>query len=102
MYWPNVDIVASLLFLALMGVVPISYGLKKEIAVFGYLPEYRQSNFDYAGYFSKGLTHLIFFSLEVNPQSYFPDAMDRYSTTYLPHYHNHSHISPPLFVWKTS
>ena len=78
MYWPNVDIVASLLFLALMGVVPISYGLKKEIAVFGYLPEYRQSNFDYAGYFSKGLTHLIFFSLQVNPETYFPDALDRF------------------------
>lgn len=46
-------------------------------AVFGYLPEYRKANFDYAGVFSNGLTHLIFFSLEVDPKSHLPTALDR-------------------------
>jgi GH18 family chitinase len=37
--------------------------------VFGYLPEYRQLRFDYEAFFKSGLTHLIFFSAEVNPTS---------------------------------
>ncbi|AIN96950.1 chitinase [Leishmania panamensis] len=36
-------------------------------AVFGYLPEYRQSWFNYEAFFKSGLTHLIFFSAEVDP-----------------------------------
>ncbi|KAK7194099.1 chitinase [Novymonas esmeraldas] len=35
--------------------------------VFGYLPEYRQGRFDYEAVFRAGLTHLIFFSAEVDP-----------------------------------
>lgn len=35
--------------------------------VFGYLPEYRQARFDYEAVFRAGLTHLIFFSAEVDP-----------------------------------
>ncbi|KPI87927.1 Chitinase [Leptomonas seymouri] len=38
-------------------------------AVFGYLPEYRQLRFDYEAVFRCGLTHLIFFSSEVDPTS---------------------------------
>ena len=76
-YWYR-NVLLYLLLLALMAILPISCRQKKEIVVFGYLPEYRQANFDYAGYFSKGLTHLIFFSLEVHPESYFPNALDRY------------------------
>jgi len=38
-----------------------------KLSVFGYLPEYRfHSKFDYDGLFSMGLTHLIYFSLEVH------------------------------------
>jgi len=48
-----------------------------DFTVFGYLPEYRKANFDYAGVFSRGLTHLIFFSLEVDPKTYLPTAIDR-------------------------
>ena len=73
-----INVLLYLLLLALMAIVPISCSQKKDIVVYGYLPEYRQANFDYAGYFSKGLTHLIFFSLEVHPESYFPNALDRY------------------------
>lgn len=36
-----------------------------EFTVFGYLPEYRTANFDYEGAFQTGLTHLIYFSVEV-------------------------------------
>ncbi|KAG5508950.1 hypothetical protein GH5_06168 [Leishmania sp. Ghana 2012 LV757] len=35
--------------------------------VFGYLPEYRQASFNYEAFFKSGLTHLIFFSAEVDP-----------------------------------
>ncbi|CBZ25257.1 chitinase [Leishmania mexicana MHOM/GT/2001/U1103] len=35
--------------------------------VFGYLPEYRQDSFHYEAFFNAGLTHLIFFSAEVDP-----------------------------------
>ncbi|KAG5482001.1 hypothetical protein LSCM1_05715 [Leishmania martiniquensis] len=35
--------------------------------VFGYLPEYRQASFNYEVFFRSGLTHLIFFSAEVDP-----------------------------------
>lgn len=82
MGWLYGDVLVFLLLIALNAIAPISCGQRKGIAVFGYLPEYRQTNFDYAGYFSKGLTHLIFFSLEVHPESYFPDALDRYDHKY--------------------
>lgn len=48
-----------------------------NFTVFGYLPEYRLNNFDYDGAFQSGLTHLIFFSLEVDPISNNPIALDR-------------------------
>ena len=38
---------------------------ESEFTVFGYLPEYRTANFDYEGAFQTGLTHLIYFSVEV-------------------------------------
>ena len=50
---------------------------KTEFTVFGYLPEYRLNNFDYEGAFAAGLTHLIYFSLEVHPVSGLPSALDR-------------------------
>lgn len=50
---------------------------EKQFAVFGYLPEYRLNNFDYEGVFSSGLTHLIFFSLEIDKQTSLPKALDR-------------------------
>lgn len=34
-------------------------------SIWGYLPEYRTANFDYEGAFQTGLTHLIYFSVEV-------------------------------------
>jgi hypothetical protein len=39
-----------------------------NFTVFGYLPEYRLNNFDYENCFRLGVTHLIFFSLEVCSQ----------------------------------
>lgn len=53
-----------------------------NFTVFGYLPEYRLSNFDYDGAFSiGGLTHLIFFSLEVDTVTGLPSALDRLPST---------------------
>lgn len=49
-----------------------------RFVVFGYLPEYRLKNFPYAEIFASGLTHLIFFSAEVHPQTLHLDhAEDR-------------------------
>lgn len=45
-------------------------------AVYGYLPEYRLGGFNYSAAFSTGLTHLIFFSLEIDDRG-FPSALDR-------------------------
>lgn len=42
---------------------------ESAFVVFGYLPEYRQLRFDYEAFFKAGLTHLIFFSAEVDPTS---------------------------------
>lgn len=50
---------------------------KSSFTVFGYLPEYRLGGFDYAGAFANGLTHLIFFSLEVDARTFLPKALDR-------------------------
>jgi GH18 family chitinase len=49
--------------------------------VFGYLPEYRLRGFNYQATFRTGLTHLIFFSLEVDPVTHLPKAKDRLPTT---------------------
>ena len=55
-----------LIFLVISTCAFISGESSNSFAVFGYLPEYRVSdNYDYYGLFSMGLTHLIFFSLEV-------------------------------------
>jgi len=51
--------------------------MQSKFSVFGYLPEYRFSSFDYEGVFKTGLTHLIFFSLEIDPTTYLPSALDR-------------------------
>lgn len=51
-------------------------GGETHFAVFGYLPEYRQGGFDYNGAFQSGVTHLIFFSLEIG-SSFLPTAMER-------------------------
>ena len=58
--------IVAALFLFLFAINGIEEDSIKAINVFGYLPEYRiGENFDYMGLFSMGLTHLIFFSLEV-------------------------------------
>ena len=44
--------------------------------VFGYLPEYRLSGFNYEAAFQTGLTHLIFFSIEISADG-LPAALDR-------------------------
>lgn len=54
-----------------------SYDPKKEFTVFGYLPEYRLGGFNYDAAFDTGLTHLIFFSLEIDPVTGLPSALDR-------------------------
>mmetsp|Transcript_34351 Transcript_34351/g.49942 ORF Transcript_34351/g.49942 Transcript_34351/m.49942 type:complete len:345 (-) Transcript_34351:57-1091(-) len=52
--------------------------IDSPLPVFGYLPEYRlQNKFDYDGLFSMGLTHLIYFSLEIDPSTGLPSALDR-------------------------
>ena len=48
-----------------------------KFPIFGYVPEYRLNNFDYDGVFESGLTHLIFFSLEVDGTLSLPKALDR-------------------------
>ena len=67
----------KLLALSLLFILQISCDEVKSFAVFGYLPEYRLSNFDYDGVFTKGLTHLIYFSLEIDPETSLPSALDR-------------------------
>ena len=47
-----------------------------DFTVFGYLPEYRLNNFNYEAAFQEGLTHLIYFSLEINDAG-LPSALDR-------------------------
>jgi GH18 family chitinase len=49
---------------------------KEDFAVFGYLPEYRLGGFDYEAAFQAGLTHLLFFSLEIDKKG-LPTALDR-------------------------
>jgi hypothetical protein len=52
----------------------------QQFSVFGYLPEYRLRGFDYEGAFASGLTHLIYFSLEVSKKTGLPSALDRLPT----------------------
>ena len=52
----------------------------EQFSVFGYLPEYRLRGFDYDGAFASGLTHLIYFSLEVSKKTGLPSALDRLPT----------------------
>lgn len=64
---------------ALLCAVPAAADAPWEVAkfaVFGYLPEYRLHNFNYRAAFQSGLTHLIFFSLEIGEDS-LPAALDR-------------------------
>eukprot|EP00758_Cryptobia_borreli_P018615 Tbor_TRINITY_DN712_c0_g1::TRINITY_DN712_c0_g1_i1::g.3323::m.3323 len=49
----------------------------KSFAVFGYLPEYRLGGFNYEAAFQTGLTHLIYFSLEIDGNEMIPSALDR-------------------------
>ena len=48
----------------------------KPFTVFGYLPEYRYASIDFSSLFSS-LTHLIFFSIEVDPTGTLT-ALDRF------------------------
>ena len=50
-----------------------------DMSIIGYMPEYRHaSNYDYERAFALGLTHVIFFSLEVSTTApYVPAALDR-------------------------
>lgn len=59
-------IVNYCLLLLVMQIFSAYSDIERKFAVFGYLPEYRlNANFDYSGVFSMGLSHLLFFSLEV-------------------------------------
>ena len=57
--------------------IAVSISESESTVVFGYLPEYRYQNFDYGGAFELGLTHLIFFSLEIDGETGRPTALDR-------------------------
>jgi len=49
-----------------------------KTAVIGYMPEYRLGGgYKYHEAFENGLTHVIFFSLEVSPTTFLPTALDR-------------------------
>jgi chitinase len=50
--------------------------------VFGYLPEYRLRGYNYTAAFQTGLTHLIYFSLEVDARTHLPKAKDRLPTMF--------------------
>ena len=52
-----------------------------NFGVFGYLPEYRLAGFNYTAAFNTGLTHLIFFSIEVHPNGNLK-ALDRVPDAY--------------------
>jgi chitinase len=52
---------------------------KEQFTVFGYLPEYRLGGFNYTAAFQSGLTHLLFFSLEIDANGK-PAALDRLPT----------------------
>jgi chitinase len=60
---------------------PYSGTLHPGFTVFGYLPEYRLTNFDYENCFRLGVTHLIFFSLEIDMFTALPSALDRLPST---------------------
>jgi hypothetical protein len=50
----------------------------KPFAVVGYMPEYRLHNgYNYEEAFAAGLTHVIFFSLEIDKTTHRPAALDR-------------------------
>eukprot|EP00759_Apiculatamorpha_spiralis_P058856 PhF_6_TR9440/c0_g1_i1/m.14751/K01183/E3.2.1.14; chitinase len=53
-----------------------SESTKKPFGVFGYLPEYRYNGFNFEAAFETGVTHLIFFSLEIDDRG-MPSALDR-------------------------
>ncbi|CUG85388.1 glycoside hydrolase family 18, putative [Bodo saltans] len=52
----------------------------QPFTVFGYLPEYRLRGYNYTAAFQTGLTHLIYFSLEVDARTFLPKAKDRLPT----------------------
>lgn len=64
-------------FIVVLAVATICILAETDFAVFGYLPEYRLNNFDYEGAFQTGLTHLIYFSLEIDTERHLPSALDR-------------------------
>ncbi len=53
---------AAWVALACLGLLSIQ---AEAFAIIAYLPEWRYEGLDYKGVFDHGLTHLIFFSLEV-------------------------------------
>lgn len=78
---------ASILLLLLLvaTMVPVVHATPRSadapFTVFGYLPEYRLRGYNYEAAFQTGLTHLIYFSLEIDLHTALPSAMDRLPTT---------------------
>src|SRR5687768_3357622 len=58
---------------------PNAHPAQSGFAVVGYLPEYRLHGFDYEAAFQTGVTHLLFFSLEIDTNGR-PSARDRLPT----------------------
>lgn len=71
--WSLLVVVATV---AVVGFPVASCAKLDNFAVFGYLPEYRLNGFDYEAAFQTGLTHLIFFSIEIDRDG-LPTALDR-------------------------
>ncbi|KAG1671462.1 hypothetical protein FOA52_003120 [Chlamydomonas sp. UWO 241] len=58
--------------------VAVADAAAEPLAVIGYMPEYRHhGTYNYSQAFAAGLTHVIFFSLEVHPTDLTPTAFDR-------------------------
>ena len=68
--------VACCVLLLLGSPLIVSPCVASDFAVVGYLPEYRLGGFNYSAAFDTGLTHLLFFSLEIDSRGS-PAALDR-------------------------
>lgn len=66
------------IFTVLLAGLTAGKAKKNRTAVIGYMPEYRLGGgYNYEEAFRNGLTHVIFFSLEVSPTTFLPTALDR-------------------------
>jgi GH18 family chitinase len=72
-------LLAAALSVAVAAAVPPAGWQRHNFAVVGYLPEYRLGGFDYRAAFQTGLTHLLFFSIEIDEHGQ-PAALDRLPT----------------------